>query len=398
MVRLSRWAGGHAGLAIIPLATAMVAPLAAQQSYGFVVRLGRDTVAMERVRRSADRLIGDVVERNPGVTIRHYEATLAPDGTVQRFVIDSRPGNPVPGRPASQHVELDFRTDSLRAAVGVGDSASVTVYPTGSRLAMPWLTATYGTSEQLLLAALKRPGDSIPVTLYLPAGRLAGTVTTFVHRYGRDSASIEYLKTPIMAQLDRQGRIASLSGDRTTNKVHLTRLDLPPDIESIAVRFSAVETAAGGAVAALCPRDTARGTIGAAVLMVDYGRPRLRGRAAIGRLVPLDSVWRTGANEATQFRTSMAITLAGTRLEPGLYTLWTELTTSGPTLIVNRQTGQWGTKYDATQDLARAPLKAETLATPVEAFTIRIEPTGSTTGKLVMEWDRFQWTAEIVLK
>ena len=193
------------------------------------------------------------------------------------------------------------------------------------------------------------------MTLYLPAGRLVGIVMTFVHRYGRDSASIEYLKTPIMAQLDRQGRIASLSGDRTTNKVHLTRLDLPPDIESIAVRFSAVETAAGGAPPALSVRDTVRAAIGAAALMVDYGRPRLRGRTAIGRLVPLDSVWRTGANEATQFRTSVPITLAGIKLEPGQYTLWTELTTSGPTLIVNRQTGQWGTKYDATIYVCLSP-------------------------------------------
>ena len=54
-----------------------------------------------------------------------------------------------------------------------------------------------------------------------------------------------------------------------------------------------------------------------------------------------------------------------------------------------------GTQYDATKDVARTPLKTEALATPVEQFTVRIEPKDASTGKLVMEWDKFRWTAEI---
>lgn len=396
MLRLSRWAGGHAWFAMVPLATVAVVPLTAQQSYGFVVRLGRDTIAIERVQRSVDHLAGDVVERNPDVVIRHYDVRLAADGSVRRFVSDSKPGNPRPGQLPAQHVEIDFRPDSVRVAITAGGEVTVADFATGGQLAMPWFASAYGMSEQLLLAARERTGDTIPVILYLPTGHLAGIVRTYVRRYGPDSASISYRDAPIMAQLDWRGQIASLSGDRTTNKVHLTRQDLPPDIEAIAARFAAAEKAAGGP-AELSPRDTARGSVGGAVLMVDYGRPKLRGRTAIGTLVPLDSVWRTGANEATQFRTSAPVSLAGIRLEPGLYTLWTKLTRGGPTLIVNRETGQWGTKYTAALDVARAPLMAEALATPVEAFAIRIERTGSTTGRLVMEWDRFRWTAEIRL-
>lgn len=379
-------------------AAAALEPLAAQQSYGFVVRLGRDTVAVERVSRSANRLVGDVLERNPAVVLRHYDATLAPDGRVLRFLVDSRQGTPEPGGPAFQRVRLDFLGDSLRTTVGEGDGASVTSFPTGGLLAMPWLTTTYATTEQLLLAALVRSGDSIPVMLYLPAGRLAGVLTTWVHRYGSDSASVDYLAMPIMVQLDHSGRIASLSGERTTNKVRLTRLDLPPDIEGIAARFIATERATGRVPVAWSPRDTVRASIGNGRLIVDYGRPQLRGRTAIGTLVPIDSVWRTGANEATQLSTTVPITLAGMRIDPGQYTLWVKLTAAGPTLIVNRETGQWGTDYVAAKDVWRAPMLAERLATPIETFTIRIVRAGNATGKLIMEWDRFRWTAEIVLR
>lgn len=392
-----RPARGRVWCASVSLAVAMPGgSLGAQQTYGFVVRLGRDTVAVERVRRTATQLVGDVLERNPAVVVRHYDAVLAPDGRVLHFVVDSRQGTPQAGRPAFQHVSVDFLRDSVQATVGVGDSAVVTTFPTRGILAMPWLTTTYATTEQLLLAALGRPGDSIPAMLYLPDGRLAGILTTSVHRYGPDSASVSYRAMPIMVQLDRLGRMTSLSGERTTNKVHLTRLATPPDIEAIAADFVAAERAAGGAPAAWSARDTVRSSIGNGRLVIEYSRPQLRGRTAIGMLVPLDSVWRTGADEATEFSTTVPITLAGMALDPGRYTLWVKLTSAGPTLIVNRETGQWGTDYVAANDLARAPMRAERLDTPVETFTIRVERTGASAGKLVLEWDRFRWTAEIV--
>ena len=35
-------------------------------------------------------------------------------------------------------------------------------------------------------------------------------------------------------------------------------------------------------------------------------------------------------------------------------------------LIVNKQTGQWGTKYDEKQDLVRVDMKGEAVDTPVD--------------------------------
>jgi hypothetical protein len=174
-------------------------------------------------------------------------------------------------------------------------------------------------------------------------------------------------------------------------KVRVERLE-QVEVEAIAARFTAEEASAGVA-SALSPRDTVRATIGGAEIMVDYGRPARRGRQILGQVVPWNAVWRTGANEATQFTTGRDLVFQGGVTVPaGTYTLWTLPAPGSVALIINRQTGQWGTQYDSSRDLARIPVSVETLAEPVERFTIRIEPiTGG--GRLIVEWDTFRWRA-----
>ena len=138
-------------------------------------------------------------------------------------------------------------------------------------------------------------------------------------------------------------------------------------------------------------------TIGIASFTVDYGRPLARGRELLGKLIPYDRVWRTGANAATQFTTSAPITIAGIQVPQGAYTLWTVPRAKGVELIVNKQTGQWGTGYNGSLDLGMAPMKTETLTAPVEQFTISIVSTDANHGTLVMEWGTFRWTAPIVV-
>jgi hypothetical protein len=145
----------------------------------------------------------------------------------------------------------------------------------------------------------------------------------------------------------------------------------------------------------LSPRDTTAQTIGQAHLIVDYGRPSKRRREIFGALVPYGVVWRTGANEATHFRTDRDVTIGGARVPRGTYTLWTIPAPEGWTLIVNRATGQWGTDYDKSQDLARIPMKLKTLSEPVEQFTIAIEPEGNGSGVLAMTWDMTRATVPI---
>lgn len=157
------------------------------------------------------------------------------------------------------------------------------------------------------------------------------------------------------------------------------------DVGNFATEFARADMTTGP-MGQLSPRDTVRATVGAAHLLVDYGRPRKRGRQIFGNVVPWNQVWRTGANAATQFTTDAALTVAGATIPAGRYTLWTLPRPTGATLIINRQTGQWGTDYDSTRDLARVELERRRLAAPLDQFTIGIDSTAAG-GVLRLEWD-----------
>jgi hypothetical protein len=215
-------------------------------------------------------------------------------------------------------------------------------------------------------------------------------------RGGKAELWHDWLSGVAEATFDSSHHMLTYSGARSTYKVEVKRLADPPDVEAIGERFAARERSQGG-VAQLSVRDTARATIGAATFLVDYGRPLARGRVLLGNILPYDRVWRTGANAATQFSTSAPITLGGIPLPAGMYTLWTVPHETGADLIVNRQTGQWGTSYGNSYDVGSKPMRTEALAAPVEKFTISIVPIDARHGTLVMEWGTFRWTAPIVV-
>jgi len=147
----------------------------------------------------------------------------------------------------------------------------------------------------------------------------------------------------------------------------------------------------------LSPRDTVRLELdGGRKMYVDYGRPSMRGRKIVGELVPYGRVWRTGANAATTLVTEADLRIGDAVVPRGTYTLYTLPTQQGWTLIVNRQTGQWGTQYDASRDLVRIPMRVSTLPRPVEQFTIALERgTARNAGTLAMAWENTRLSVPI---
>ena len=109
-------------------------------------------------------------------------------------------------------------------------------------------------------------------------------------------------------------------------------------------------------------------------IAISYGQPHARGRKVEGGLIPLDTVWRFGANGSTTLHTDNDITLGGASLPHGDYSLYILYSRSGWQLIVNRQTGSWGTEHDAKFDVARIPLTAKTRAEREETLTIYLVP------------------------
>jgi hypothetical protein len=123
----------------------------------------------------------------------------------------------------------------------------------------------------------------------------------------------------------------------------------------------------------------------------------MRGRTIWGGLVPYGEVWRTGANAATMFTTNRDLMLGNVEVPAGAYTLWSTYTPEGGVLIVNSQTGQWGTAYDETQDFARIPMVESALGQPVERFTISIDNTGDG-GALNLDWDRRRYRVDFTVQ
>ena len=140
------------------------------------------------------------------------------------------------------------------------------------------------------------------------------------------------------------------------------------------------------------PHETATATVDGAKISVTYGRPYAKGRKIAGGLVPYGQVWRTGADEATTLVTDKALMFGNTHVEPGTYTLYTLPGEKSWQLIINKQTGQWGTEYNQKQDLARIPMTVGKTTAPVEQLTIQIADTPAG-GELQLSWENTRATA-----
>jgi hypothetical protein len=130
------------------------------------------------------------------------------------------------------------------------------------------------------------------------------------------------------------------------------------------------------------PHETVSGVVDGAKVSIEYGRPYMRGRKIVGGLVPYGRVWRTGADQSTTLTTDAPLVIGGAAVRAGKVSLYTLPSPQGWKLIINKQTGQWGTEYNEAQDLARVDLKARTLTAPVDQFTIKIDG-----GQLKLAWE-----------
>ena len=394
---------------LLPLLCLAFSSAPPPERYGFVATLGNDTVSVERIERSPTRLVTDGVDRWPFVRQRYTEVGLAPDGTIRRMVMDVRTPNGASPRERWRRVTADVSNDVVK--ISVQDSAGVrdTSFATGGAITVPHVSMMYSVIELEISAALRQArakelaaGDSIMFRQFYPDRDVGPSFTLhrgYVHPRGGGRVELrhDWLAGTGDVTVDSTGRMLTYSGQRTTYKVAVARTKTPPDIGAVVERLRAAERRTGQQQ--LSVRDTARATIGAATFSVDYSRPLARGRTLLGNVISYDRVWRTGANAATQFKVSAPITLAGLSVPVETYTLWTVPHPGGGVdLIVNRQAGQWGTEYGRVHDLGTVRMKSDSVAAPVEKFTIAIEPGGARHGTLVIAWGTFRWTAPIVVQ
>ena len=123
-------------------------------------------------------------------------------------------------------------------------------------------------------------------------------------------------------------------------------------------------------------------------LKIVYGQPLKRGREIFGTVEPYGEVWRTGANEATEFTTTKDIRIGSEILKAGTYTVFTVPDKEHWKVLFNSELEQWGTyTYDASKDVLTTEVPVIESQTLYEAFTITFNQT-STGADLVMAWDK----------
>ena len=333
-------------LVLLPVPPALPAAQAQADSGAFVVRLGVDTIGMERYHRSGDRIEITVLGRSPRTVVRRAVLWLAPDGSVSRVATgaEGQPleerANPQPGTiPVLGGSWIPWQLVLQRARAAATDTTTVTVLAGGS----------------------PRP--------------------TPVRRTGPDRFALaNQFDQAMAARVDEQGRLlqAELAGGGTSVE-RVAGLDLARWTREFSER-----DARGSGLGPLSPVDSASAVVQGARISVGYGRPSLRGRP-LDVLAPPGEVWRMGANDATVLTTDRAVRFEGLRLAPGSYSLFAVPGREGWTLIVNRQTGISGLERNPAQDLGRVPMRTRRDAAHTERFTIEVRPEAGR-GALTVRW------------
>jgi hypothetical protein len=369
---------------------ALVASSSVQaQEAAFVVLLGKDTVAIEKYTRTATKLTGELVSRFGAAGSRlTYEVTLGSNGRPTAIVYRARPltGNPAANAP--REVRITFVGDSVRRQAVYADSTNTRML--AAARGIPFAYPAFGLLEVAFGDLRKSKATTVQMAAVGLGGGNPGTLT-FTMGAGDTIRVAGGGGLITVFRADKDGRLLAVDASGTTQKLMSARSTGPVNFEGIAGRMVPLGQ--------LSARGVATGSFRQSVVFVNYGRPQVRGRTVWGGLlVPPDTIWRLGANEATHLATSRELTFGNVVVPPGLYTLWFFNASGGPQLVINKQVGQWGTSYDQAQDLARIPVQMAPTPAQVEDFTITLRNTGPGRGAIEFAWGAQMATATFTVR
>ena len=169
-------------------------------------------------------------------------------------------------------------------------------------------------------------------------------------------------------------------------KLHARLFSLVAMAAVLPIAFAQMSHTHHGNKPPLSPAASAEVHLTAGDVHISYNSPRMRGRKIFGGLVPYGKVWRTGANPATTLKTAANLTIGGANVPAGTYTLYTLPSEGTWKLIVNKQTGQWGTVYHQAQDLTRVDMHKKMLPSPQQNMSISFEDTHGNHTQLHVRW------------
>lgn len=359
---------------------------------GFVSRLGDDTITVETFTRTETGIEGRLVSRMPYTHRITYTATLNPDGTISRLQAERNTPAENPEGPGPQSWTASIEGGTATVERTGGENPGTNSFDVG-----PGAIPTLGRSsmamfafEQAIRQARAAGEPEVPVELVYPTR--PQPVNNAVSQLAGDTVAISVFGAPVLAWADADGNILGTDGSATTVDIVTERV-ATLDVDALASAWAARD-AQGEGIGVASPSATTEANLRGANIEISYSQPAKRGREIWGGLVPYGEVWRTGANAATVFTTDQDLVIGGAEVPAGSYTLWSTFTPDSQQLIINQETGQWGTAYNPDNDFQTVEMSRSSLPEVVERFTISLEETADA-GMLHLDWDRTRFSVEI---
>ncbi len=307
-------------------------------SAAFVMTLGRDTVQIESFARADTVVSGTVVWRSSSTRVLQWSGVLDARGRLRQYRQHFTDGNGGPLVPDPGPATLALTGDTVMREARQRDGTSVTHRIAAPHGAWPIGTIPIGVSFamfELALAPIRTVADGDSAFLYRLA---ASPVQTAVSRTRVLFASADSVHVDYFGQgrsrfvFDHDGRLQRSDWRQTTYDVRVNRVPAL-DVTAIAADWARRDRV-GGTAGPLSPRDSLTERVGAVTIAVNYSRPARRGRVIWGAVVPWDTVWRLGADMATQMKLDAPLRIGDAVVPAGEYTLWMYTSRTGPQLIV----------------------------------------------------------------
>ena len=130
--------------------------------------------------------------------------------------------------------------------------------------------------------------------------------------------------------------------------------------------------------------------VGLTEIEISYSRPSKRGREVFGNVVPMDQMWRTGANKNTMIETSEHIVFGADTLARGAYSIFTKPSAKSWTIYFYKTTDNWGTPDEWLEENVALEVSANVMkmSDEVETFTMSIDAISLSGATLSFAWDK----------
>jgi tetratricopeptide (TPR) repeat protein len=138
------------------------------------------------------------------------------------------------------------------------------------------------------------------------------------------------------------------------------------------------------------PQGKIEQRIGVTDITVSYSRPSINGRVIFGNVVPMDKIWRTGANENTIFKTSDDLIFGKDTLKRGVYSIYTKPSKETWELYFYKDTLNWGEprNWDDSKVALKTQSNVKLLNDSYEFFTIDLQQLNVNNGQLLLTWEK----------